>query len=82
MTQRVAKDGTRKRMSITVSPVRNAAGEIIGASKIGREIGSETAGGSPDLTAHNLYYVKCTARAVGADLRPLDRPLRAWDLPG
>jgi PAS domain S-box-containing protein len=35
-TTRVAKDGTRRRVSITVSPVRNAAGEIIGASKIGR----------------------------------------------
>jgi PAS domain S-box-containing protein len=36
VTTRVAKDGTRKKVSITVSPVRNAAGEIIGASKIGR----------------------------------------------
>ena len=35
-TTRVAKDGTRKKISITVSPVRNAAGQIIGASKIGR----------------------------------------------
>ena len=38
VTTRVAKDGTRKRISITVSPVRNAAGEVIGASKIGREL--------------------------------------------
>jgi PAS domain S-box-containing protein len=38
VTTRVAKDGTRKRIAITVSPVRNAAGQIIGASKIAREI--------------------------------------------
>ena len=38
VTERVAKDGTRRRMSLTVSPVRNSAGEIIGASKIGREL--------------------------------------------
>jgi PAS domain S-box-containing protein len=38
VTTRVAKDGTRKKISITVSPVRNAAGEIIGASKIGRVV--------------------------------------------
>jgi PAS domain S-box-containing protein len=38
VTTRVAKDGTRKTMSITVSPVRNAAGQIIGASKIGRQV--------------------------------------------
>jgi PAS domain S-box-containing protein len=39
VTTRVAKDGTRKKVSITVSPVRNSAGEVIGASKIGRVVG-------------------------------------------
>jgi len=39
VTTRVAKDGTRKKVSITVSPVRNSAGEVIGASKIGRLVG-------------------------------------------
>jgi PAS domain S-box-containing protein len=38
VTTRVAKDGTRKKVSITVSPVRNGAGEIVGASKIGRVV--------------------------------------------
>lgn len=38
VTTRVAKDGTRKRISITVSPIRNSAREIIGASKIGRVV--------------------------------------------
>ena len=38
VTTRVAKDGTLRRMSITISPVRNAAGEVIGASKIGRVV--------------------------------------------
>src|SRR5438552_6637853 len=37
-TIRVARDGRRVDISLTVSPVRNAAGEIIGASKIGRDI--------------------------------------------
>ena len=39
VTTRVAKNGTRKKVSITVSPVRNSAGEVIGASKIGRVVG-------------------------------------------
>ena len=39
VTTRVAKDGTKRKISITVSPVRNAAGEIVGASKIGRVVG-------------------------------------------
>jgi PAS domain S-box-containing protein len=38
VTTRVAKDGTRKRVSISVSPVRDASGRIVGASKIAREI--------------------------------------------
>lgn len=37
-TIRMRKDGTRINISLTVSPVRNASGTIIGASKIARDI--------------------------------------------
>lgn len=37
-TARLAKDGSNRRVSITVSPVRDAAGAIIGASAIAREV--------------------------------------------
>jgi two-component system, chemotaxis family, CheB/CheR fusion protein len=37
-TIRVAKDGRRIPISLTISPVRNASGEIIGASKVARDI--------------------------------------------
>lgn len=37
-TVRRKKDGTRVSISLTVSPVKNAAGEIIGASAIARDI--------------------------------------------
>jgi PAS domain S-box-containing protein len=37
-TVRVAKDGRRIDVSLTVSPIRNEEGEIIGASKIARDI--------------------------------------------
>jgi len=37
-TVRVRKDGTKLEISLTISPVRNAAGEIVGASKIARDI--------------------------------------------
>ena len=37
-TIRVRKDGTLVNISLTVSPVRNSAGEIVGASKIARDI--------------------------------------------
>src|ERR1700687_518167 len=37
-TVRVCKDGRRVDVSLTISPVRNAEGKIIGASKIARDI--------------------------------------------
>src|SRR5262249_11904429 len=37
-TERIRKDGTRFEISLTVSPIRNAKGEIIGASKVVRDI--------------------------------------------
>ena len=37
-TERVAKDGRRMFLSLNISPLRNAAGEIIGAVKIARDI--------------------------------------------
>lgn len=37
-TVRVCKDGTTRDISLTISPVRDGAGKIIGASKIGRDI--------------------------------------------
>ena len=37
-TIRVTKDGKKVRISATISPVRNAHGQIIGASKIARDI--------------------------------------------
>ena len=40
-TRRVRKDGTVADVSLTVSPIRDASGRIIGASKIGRDITQE-----------------------------------------
>ncbi len=37
-TVRVAKDGRELNISLTVSPIRNKAGKIIGASKIARDV--------------------------------------------
>ncbi|MGH9795428.1 MAG: PAS domain S-box protein, partial [Candidatus Acidiferrales bacterium] len=38
-TVRVARDGRRIHLSLTISPMRDAAGRVIGASKVAREIG-------------------------------------------
>ena len=37
-TVRIRKDGTRIDVSVTISPLKNARGEVIGASKIARDI--------------------------------------------
>ena len=37
-TQRVRKDGTRLDVSLTLSPIRDSTGRVIGASKIARDI--------------------------------------------
>ncbi len=37
-TVRVAKDGSERQISLTVSPVKNSKGKIMGASKIARDI--------------------------------------------
>jgi PAS domain S-box-containing protein len=37
-TERVAKDGSKKFISLTVSPLKNSKGKIIGASKVARDI--------------------------------------------
>ena len=39
-TVRLRKDGTKLEISLTISPVRDAAGNVIGASKIARDISS------------------------------------------
>ncbi|MGN6424616.1 MAG: PAS domain S-box protein [Asticcacaulis sp.] len=44
VTERVRKDGARVNVSITISPVRNPQGEIVGASKIARDVTEETKG--------------------------------------
>jgi PAS domain S-box-containing protein len=37
-TERVTKDGRRLQISLSVSPIKNAKGEIIGAAKIARDV--------------------------------------------
>ena len=37
-TERVRKDGTRLHVSVTISPVRDATGKILGASAIARDV--------------------------------------------
>ena len=42
-TERLRKDGSRVELSLTISPVRDAGGRVIGASKIARDISAARA---------------------------------------
>ena len=42
-TVRIAKDGRRLNISVTISPLRNASGTIVGASKIARDVSALSA---------------------------------------
>ena len=50
-TERVAKDGRRLAVSLTVSPIRDATGRVVGASKIARDV---TARKQAETTQHQL----------------------------
>jgi len=65
-TVRVRKDGTRVDVSVTISPVRNSNGEIIGASKIVRDI-SERKRAEKKVMMHlvRLELLGVITRAIG-----------------
>ena len=45
-TERIARDGRRIAVSLTVSPIRDAAGRLIGASNIARDVSSRDVAGA------------------------------------
>jgi len=67
-TVRVAKDGRRIDISLTVSPIRDADGRVIGASKVARDVtGRKRADAA----------LRETERALAADRARLDYSVRA-----
>jgi PAS domain S-box-containing protein len=73
-TVRQRKDGSLFDVSVTVSPVRNAEGRIIGASKIAREISEQVRAGAELRRLKEDFRVSFELAAVGqfqADAHPL-----------
>jgi PAS domain S-box-containing protein len=72
-TTRVRKDGTRFEVSLTVSPVRDRSGRIVGASKIAHDITARRAAERMlQEEAHALEILSRVGRAIAAQLE-LDR---------
>lgn len=65
-TQRVRKDGTRFDVSLTISPIWNADGKIIGASKIARDISARKA-----EERHKHEFLALLAHELRNPLAPL-----------
>jgi PAS domain S-box-containing protein len=74
-TVRVHKDGTRLDMSLTISPIRNAEGKVIGASKIARDI---TARKEEDRRKNE--FLALLAHELRNPLAPLRNGLRVIQL--
>jgi PAS domain S-box-containing protein len=62
-TKRVTKDGRLLDISLTVSPVRDATGKIIGASKIARDI-TEQRRAAAELAAQQAWF-RVTLASIG-----------------
>jgi PAS domain S-box-containing protein len=60
-SERVRKDGQRINVSLTISPVRDATGTIIGASKIARDVTQQR------RAEQRLYEVEQQARVAAED---------------
>ena len=76
-TVRVRKDGSRVDVSITVSPVRDAEGRIIGASKIARDITGER-----EAQRKKDHFVAVLAHELRNPLAPVRSAIALLGLPG
>jgi PAS domain S-box-containing protein len=73
-TIRVRKDGTSVEVSMAISPVRNAAGEVIGASTIARDITERNRAAEALRKTEKLA---ATGRLAGTMAHEINNPLEA-----
>jgi PAS domain S-box-containing protein len=73
-TVRVAKDGRRLDISLTVSPLRNTSGEIIGAAKVARDITEKKRGAN--ALAQQQEWFRVTLNSIGDAVIASDRDSR------
>jgi PAS domain S-box-containing protein len=84
-TVRMRKDGTTIDISVTISPVRDATGRVIGASKVGRDISErkQTEAKLKELHDHlELRVSERTAELQGKNRELLKQTILIRDLSG
>jgi len=73
-TVRVHKDGTRLQVSLTISPLRDSTGQIVGASKIARDVGERLRMQEAIIQSEKLA---ATGRMAAAIAHEINNPLEA-----
>lgn len=73
-TERLRKDGSRVQVSLTISPVRDQTGRVIGASKIARDITERTHMQTAIIESEKLA---ATGRMAAAIAHEINNPLEA-----
>ncbi len=73
-TVRVRKDGERVQVALTISPVRDSQGRIVGASKIARDIGERLRMQEAMIESEKLA---ATGRMAAAIAHEINNPLEA-----
>jgi PAS domain S-box-containing protein len=74
---RIAKDGRPIHVSLTISPVRDATGEIVGASKVARDIGDRirAAEALREADRHKDEFIAMLAHELRNPLAPIANSL-------
>jgi PAS domain S-box-containing protein len=83
-TVRVAKDGRRVDVSLTVSPVRDGSGKVVGASKVGRDITARKASEAALREANRRKdeFIATLAHELRNPLAPIMNGLQLLDMIG
>ncbi|HEY2346636.1 MAG TPA: PAS domain S-box protein [Xanthomonadaceae bacterium] len=63
-TERVAKDGRRIPVSLSVSPIRNEQGQVVGASKIARDISERRLADALDVQNQRLMWAEAQGLSI------------------
>src|SRR4029079_6709722 len=75
-TVRLQKDGTRINVSVTISPIKNSVGQIIGASKIARDIRAQKKA-QEELRQHRLHLEQLVAERT-KELQEINTELQSF----